>query len=87
MRPIVMGFRVTDTNCIFLPSDVLGNMLTLLFTKGRGKKRGPFCSLLLQMGGVGKNAKRLQSFFISYTFFGVFQHDPGLPKYALELRG
>ena len=52
-------------------------------------KKGPFCSLLLQMGGggVGGNAKRLQSFFINYAFFGVFQNDPGPLKYALELRG
>ena len=38
-------------------------------------------------GGVGGNAKRLQSFFINYVFFGVFQNDLGPPKYALELRG
>ena len=36
--------------------------------------------------GVGGNAKRLRSFFISYDFFGVFQNDPGPPKYALEFR-
>ena len=35
-------------------------------------------------GGVGGNAKRLQSFFINYVFFGVFQNDLGPPKYALE---
>ena len=38
-------------------------------------------------GGGGGNAKRLQSFFINYVFFGVFQNDLGPPKYALELRG
>ena len=32
---------------------------------------------LLWEGGVGGNVKRLQSFFISYVFFEVFQNDPG----------
>ena len=30
--------------------------------------------------------KRLWGFFINHVFVGVFQNDPGPPKYALELR-
>ena len=50
------------------------------------KKKGPFCSLLLRMGGgVGGNVKRLQSFFINHVFVGVFQYVSGPPKHVLHL--
>ena len=53
-----------------------------------GDKKRPFFEVFdNEGGGVGGNVKRLRSFFISYAFFGVFQNDPGPPKYALELRG
>ena len=56
--------------------------------KGRGKKRPVFVVFDYEGGeGVSGYVKRLRSFFISYAFFGVFQNDPGPPKYALELRG
>ena len=48
------------------------------YERGRGGGGG---------GWYGGNVKRQQNFFISYAFFGVFQNDPGPPKYALELRG
>ena len=54
-------------------------------TKGRGQKnRRFFRSLSLQVGGNVKDHKAF--LLISPAFVGVFQNDPGPPKYALELR-
>ena len=45
-----------------------------------------FSSLLLLGGGGGGDVKELLGFFINQVFVGVFQHDPGTPKHALELK-
>ena len=69
--------------------EFLKNGLEHLSLLGKASiKKRPFFWFFSQNGGggVGGNAKRLQSFFINYVFFGVFQNDPGPLKYALELR-
>ena len=38
-------------------------------------------------GGVRRKCKKTTKLFYKLCFFGVFQNDPGPPKYALELRG
>ena len=57
--------------------------------KGTKKKRPVFVVFDYERGRGGRQKckRTTKPFFISYAFFGVFQNDPGPPKYALELRG
>ena len=50
------------------------------------KKRRPFFVVFdYEGGGIGRNVKRLRSYFLNHVFVGVFQYVPGPPKHVLHL--